>query len=239
MTAPRYWTQLIEYIDTTQAEGDPPPATFDAFVTDLRLWCDTTDGMAADAEAFADHPTRACGACGTLITDDADELEADGEPHSCPLDDAGRDAPPIIRALVNAGHDEYALVGEGVTCVWGGDVFDTYDEPNDDDAWASMGVAPEERIDADLSWQHVYRIEATRQDLTRAFLGLLTALSQPPGGDDDTFDYYPSGARLALAVARLLGAPWPAATEQVIRTAIGEKDDDAVATEVLDSIGLA
>jgi hypothetical protein len=53
----------------------------------------------------------------------------------------------------------------------------------------------------DPTWNIIVELEGTIEELAAAFESLLGDVSGVPSGDDDTFDYWPSGARMLLAFA--------------------------------------
>lgn len=58
--------------------------------------------------------------------------------------------------------------------------------------------------DWDLTWESVEEWEGDPADFEMALSSLLAQLREGPSGDDDTFDYWPSGVRLARQVAAAL-----------------------------------
>jgi hypothetical protein len=117
-----------------------------------------------------------------------------------------------MELLVNVGHGEYLpLAQDGLTAEL---VWDPYDEANlehtDREEQASAryrevtGLEPNPAWD--MTWQSVQRWTGDAAALSAALHSLVDTLEVPPSGDDDTYDYWPSGVRLALQVAAALDA---------------------------------
>lgn len=159
---------------------------------------------------------------------------------------------PTVTALVATGHGEYlpdhAGCGLTVETLW---------DPHDNGAQADLQLdeggalerfltehpeldrAQVDALDADLTWSPVERWTATRTGWDAAYAGLAGQVAEVPGGDDDTFDYWPSGARLLLQIAGVLGEPWYADNaERVIRRTIDGIDAD-FRDELLQKVGFA
>jgi len=111
-----------------------------------------------------------------------------------------------ITMVVSAGHNEYPIGCSEE--LWSSHNHDHLWLADDVEAAAtelykSLGL-PE--IDADVSWETIIRVTGQRETLNQALDMLLGDLcGGPKGGDDDTFDYWPSGMRLAQQVAAVLG----------------------------------
>lgn len=114
-----------------------------------------------------------------------------------------------LSMVVSYGHAEYVLPTLPNLLqeqLWGPDDFEAEAEWDEHDAVEHFriqhGFLPP---DADLSWEHIFRVTGDRDVMAEAFAGLLLDIARPPGGDDDTYDYWPSGVRLAWEIAGLLG----------------------------------
>lgn len=128
-----------------------------------------------------------------------------------------------LRFIVSAGHAEY---GDGssplVEEIWNPTADGTWDalydprlghhaEPGHADRRAAAlftertGVPAEELPAVDLTWEVVWRITGLRPEVGEWFDQLVADLAAGPSGDDDTYDYWPSGVRLAHQVALFLG----------------------------------
>jgi hypothetical protein len=158
-----------------------------------------------------------------------------------------------LRFLVSAGHDEYQFFlqdpngrtvdEQKLELVWAYDYGDDDDDVVYDDDWMERlreqfrQTVGEEPGDWDLGWEHIYRIDAPRAEIEDALTELLATLDTEPGGDDDTFDYWPSGIRLAFGVAEKLSRDWPHRVEAVARRIITECRP-MYAEELLAKVGL-
>lgn len=130
-----------------------------------------------------------------------------------------------VDLIVSAGHGEYGPTsGPLVTEVWNphdpelDDVIaselDAHRDPafllellyermwsEDKRAEAVVAVAGD-----DLGWNIIVRVQGSRAEVNALLDGLVAEISGgPAGGDDDTFDYWPSGVRYAQALATALG----------------------------------
>jgi hypothetical protein len=107
--------------------------------------------------------------------------------------------------LLDAGHGEYIPSSGVVLSVWAPLDFDEPFEYDEDKAALLMRAAlPDEAREFecyDPSWCTVITLSGTPGQLESAFSELLAQVSAEPSGDDDTFDYWPSGGRLLLALA--------------------------------------
>ncbi len=156
--------------------------------------------------------------------------------------------------MVSAGHDEYPLdltpfSSDGtrqMINVWPGPTFDVYqwgDDPANKGVdistkWTEVTGLPEsQRPDADLYWEAIYHVTAQRAAVEHALECLIDDIAIEPGGDDDTFDYWPSGVRLALAVAEHLGPEWVKRVEDTARLIITVHKPD-FADELFDKTGV-
>lgn len=152
-----------------------------------------------------------------------------------------------ISAIVSFGHAEYVLHGDGVKVE---DIWSPYDElpdgaVDDDEARAAFekvtGLPASNAGDADLTFEHVCVVTGERDDLIAALDQLITDLRESPGADDGTFDYWPSGMRLALQLDEVLDAGRHDEIEAVARYVILELEDgerQPYAGELFDKIGL-
>jgi hypothetical protein len=130
---------------------------------------------------------------------------------------------PPMRVLVSAGHHEYdidPLPRLTITQVWpveemilNGEVIhpdeDRYDM-DDDEVMAAYQTAAPDGPDIDPMWEHVVCWEGSRGMLIAGLAQLTATIENTAlGGDDDTFDYWPSGVRYAAAIADALdGDQW-------------------------------
>lgn len=106
--------------------------------------------------------------------------------------------------LFDAGHAEY-LPEQGDIHV------PDFDHTDDEAAralaaWADALGAPSDDIASILvEWRETgwrsTTIAVRQEELAAALAGQLEAIDIEPGGDDDTYDYWPSGVRLALDLA--------------------------------------
>lgn len=129
----------------------------------------------------------------------------------------------IIEGIVSAGHGEYvlALPIDEFNPIWepyGDDLFPRLDKAVGQDAvmaiWRDHTGLQDVPGDWDIEWENICKLRARRADLEKAMDKLLADLREDPGGDDGTFDYWPSGVRMALEVAAYLdendpGEPLP------------------------------
>lgn len=143
---------------------------------------------------------------------------------------------PEVDIVVSAGHACYGEEREGlVTVVW---------NPNDEEVSALLDAAEEAGIDrdraaanmveaagveapedVDLSWETLYRLRGSRDEVLDWLIILVREVEDgPEGGDDETFDYWPSGVRLALAVADKVDERTAAALRQQIRSALRARE---------------
>jgi hypothetical protein len=130
--------------------------------------------------------------------------------------------------IVSARHCEYlppAISGVTITHVWpGADDAMLLDPEEASKAYeATTGLVADDGID--YSWEGIIQIDGTPNDVGDWLTALCRMLVVTPSGDDDTFDYWPSGCLLARAVADELGDPWPARVELAIRTGLGGIDE--------------
>lgn len=152
-----------------------------------------------------------------------------------------------VSMIVSAGHGEYGdLRWPLVELIWEPladektylALFHAIDAGDDVEELAKRlfaernpGVEPP--ADADLTWENIVRITGEREAV-EAWQDQLVSelLGGPSGGDDDTFDYWPSGVRLARAVAAELGGEKPAELEHVVAEALAGSE------WTLDELGL-
>jgi hypothetical protein len=117
-------------------------------------------------------------------------------------------AVPAVKIIASTGHDEYPLpVTEGVTVttLWHWD----NDEDRDPDALDWQEQTKLECPDVDLTWETVVAIEGEPAAILRSLALLLMDLSFTPGGDDGTYDYWPSGMRFARTIIDAIGQHHP------------------------------
>lgn len=113
--------------------------------------------------------------------------------------------------IVDFGHAEYDLPelrGVTVVDILGSDpdvdLFDLDDEQLAALFREKTGQEPDEAWD--LTWQKIQQVSwSDDRQLLRALDLFLDDLDQNPGGDDGTFDYWPSGMRAALQLDAALG----------------------------------
>lgn len=160
----------------------------------------------------------------------------------------------MVDMIVSAGHAEYMLDLDEATVVWdpmgeydldpkltiGDAVSGEFGDDNRDLMWTSVTGLDADLIpaDADLSFETIVRIHAHEETVRRALLDLIASLEQTPTGDDSVFDYYPSGARFAFAIAERLGGDWTRQVDEAVRSALAGLDPECV-DEVGGKIGLA
>lgn len=155
---------------------------------------------------------------------------------------------PELTRLVALGHGEYlpnaAVVGLRVETVWDPYLNDVQaDLTVDEDKARTLllernpGLDASALPDCDLTWSPVDRWAGPFEAWEAAFEDLARQVGQAPGGDDDTFDYWPSGARLLLQVADVLGPFYTATAERLIRRVVAEIEPD-FQPEILGKTGL-
>jgi len=149
--------------------------------------------------------------------------------------------------MVSAGHDEYPLNDrdrEYVTLVWSYE----YDDDPDDYAYTpeweqklhdmfveEVGTEPD--TEWDLGWENIYHVVGPVYAISGMLRDLLKDLDVELGGDDDTFDYWPSGVRMAIAIAAHLKGGWPMRVEELAHRIINEQAG-SFAPELYDKVGL-
>jgi hypothetical protein len=146
---------------------------------------------------------------------------------------------------VSAGHAEYWVDGVAdvvVTELWPSNL-DPYDDFADEDEMLARYQAgnggqlpPGDYVD--LGWEHVVRVTGTRAGVIKTLLRLVDMVGVAPSGDDDVFDYWPSGSRFALGVAAQLGEHWVAMVTELVRAVAADLGPDYEA-EILDKVGVA
>jgi len=138
---------------------------------------------------------------------------------------------------VSAGHAEYMLSDEVCRVVW---------DPSEAELDEAGEAVPTEALEAvrsrvmrgddiDFGWETVLDVECSRAALEAETERLLHDVEVAPSGDDQTFDYWPSGARLLRDLAEVLGGDWPARAEKATRAAAAETEEWA--GEILQSAG--
>lgn len=145
-----------------------------------------------------------------------------------------------IRMIVGIGHGEYepAFPEQVQTAiVWDASTDYGDDGVNDlDVAWVQRtGLPIEARPDADLSFGFIEYIVGERDDIEVGLDNLIAQLTADvklkdgstlvvPSGDDDTFDYWPSGVRLAFQIAEHVGPDAVLRVDGAARRQIAKKD---------------
>src|SRR5262245_42992761 len=156
-------------------------------------------------------------------------------------------AEEALELVVSAGHAEYMVEHEGVEVayVW---------QPLSDEVDAELsrlvarGMSPSreaaaallfaeltsavqadalEAAGVDLTWETVVRLRGAHCHLVEWLERLRVEISEPGHGDDDLYDYWPSGVRLAAAVAERLGEEQVALTKGVVTVAVTERGLDS------------
>jgi hypothetical protein len=140
--------------------------------------------------------------------------------------------------LVSVGHGEYlpaAVADLNATPVWDPGADDNIDHTADPDqalARYRQLVGADPTGDWNLTWETVQRWTGPRSAVDAALGSLLDKIAAAPSGDDDTYDYWPSGVRLALQVAEALGGDRVAQVQAAARGVLQETGLDA------DEVGL-
>lgn len=120
-----------------------------------------------------------------------------------------------MKIIASAGHGEYwlpELPGVSATILW--QWQDTDSDPDPLDWVEKTGLDSSEMPDCDLSWEIIVAVEGEPAAIVSALGALLVDLSFTPGADDGTFDYWPSGMRLARTIIDQLGPQYPYNTEE-------------------------
>ena len=152
--------------------------------------------------------------------------------------------------ILDAGHGEYMPYAEGVSIT---DIHYLNDDrywgaerpPTDEEAQSLLNKhLPREALGMEVydpAWCLVITMTGTFEDLLQAFYDLLKQVAEEPSGDDTTFDYWPSGARLLLQLAADLdelrgpsGMSWGETARDVIGEVLEAKGD--LAEELTDKI---
>lgn len=172
------------------------------------------------ASADADEIRAQCEAYATIVVDRLLEpFYGDGV---CINEDE-----EALEFYVSAGHAEYlppVTPGLSVTDVWPLSDREDLSEWELEDFTRLTGISYEKIPDVDLNWETIQRWKGTPSVIAEALTILLGDLAEIPGGDDDTYDYWPSGVRLAAAVADELGGEWPRNVEAVARRVMKVKN---------------
>jgi hypothetical protein len=161
-----------------------------------------------------------------------------------------------IRATLSLGHAEYVpwAMAERTVAEWNpydddlqeriSLVMHTPREPELLQEWFTKRMGTEPSDDWDLSWQHIWTIEADEGEWMDWFDDLLAQVGARPSGDDDTFDYWPSGCRLLVAMARVVddeAGHGPDSRVSLARGAIKAVLNDMpehIAADIEDRVGL-
>lgn len=130
--------------------------------------------------------------------------------------------------IVSAGHGEYLPVetpGVTVKHLW---PPEDIDHDVTDDEYREMYelvTGNEADPDVDYSWEVIVEITGGPNAIGDWLTVLCRMLVITPSGDDDTFDYWPSGCRLAAAVAAELADPWPDRIQLAIAAGLAGIDE--------------
>jgi hypothetical protein len=165
-----------------------------------------------------------------------------------------------MRIVASAGHDEYRfpetpgvtdrVLFDGVALECGDDeaaterarglgfldeMYEIVEDALTPEAWAGFtgepaGTKPE---DADLTWEVIHLFEGEPEALLAGLDALIESLYLEPHGDDDAYDYWPSGVRLAMEVDAALGGP---RAERIREVALFGANGRA---EILAKVGIA
>lgn len=151
---------------------------------------------------------------------------------------------PDIDMVLSYGHAEYVppFPDGTAVCVWPSDsmindmdseTLLTWIEEHSENVeemtakWVEITGLPAERLpEADLQWESIYRVRCTREQLITTFEMFMLAVDTTPSGDDDTFDYWPSGARLLITMGTKLGPQFEQRAVAVVRALILERMAD-------------
>jgi hypothetical protein len=138
-----------------------------------------------------------------------------------------------LELLVSVGHGEYLPAGVAeltASLVWDPYTDDNIDHTADPDqalARYREVVGADPTGDWDLTWETVQRWTGPRSAVDAALGSLLDKIAAAPSGDDDTYDYWPSGVRLALQVAEALGGDRVAQVQAAARGVLQQTGMDA------------
>lgn len=154
-----------------------------------------------------------------------------------------------MKFMLSEGHSEYVLHGTGVVvttvwCPWGDDGEDLIEIPEggeiDGAVWERVTGLPASDMpdDVDFGWETIVTIEGESDAIGAALDTLITDLREDPGGDDGTFDYWPSGVRMALAIDRHLGHERHDAIADAVHTVIGMQERRLYAPELYNKVDL-
>lgn len=135
-----------------------------------------------------------------------------------------------IEIMASAGHGEYGdLASRLVRVIWEPTCDDLMDQIDGDEevaqrlwreSYGDLAYPP-----ADLTWETIIGIAGTRAEVGAWLDSIISEISVTPHGDDEVFDYWPSGVRLAREVAAVLGREDE--VTQAVRDAIDGTDYDA------------
>lgn len=138
--------------------------------------------------------------------------------------------------VVVAGHGEYGAAGDSGVAIK--EIWPPTDEHGDavmfdDDVEARTAFEaayPEIPVpdDADFSWEAIWLVTGTREQIEAWFSELVADISEPPSGDDTTYDYWPSGVRLAVQVAEWIGDNAPQRVREALLAGLNGMDPDEV-----------
>jgi len=113
----------------------------------------------------------------------------------------------LVGLMLDVGHGEYMPADRELGTVTRWDPAEYYDTspPSGEVAGEDMRRSLPEWAKGlevyDPTWTTVVEFIGPPAALKRAWQSLLADVSSPPSGDDDVFDYWPSGARLLLDMA--------------------------------------
>lgn len=152
--------------------------------------------------------------------------------------------------VVSAGHAAYMpnpVVGVEVDWVWSSSDFEPnydpmgfpFEEQAEQAARAALveqGVDPDS-VDFDATWEHIVRFRGPRDKILSALDTLIRTIDTVPSDDDDTFDYWPSGARMAFAMDDALNAGQTGRIAEIARRVIVHHKAHS-AEELLAKVGL-
>lgn len=150
-----------------------------------------------------------------------------------------------MKFIVTSGHQEYNPDPdiEGLTITdftlddedGDGSVFDLSEEDARQKIADDNGIPVDEIPELRWSTEGVVRWEGERDAIEKGLASLIGQIDAEPGGDDDTFDYWPSGVLYAKQVAEKLGDEWPDRVKKVALRILQWKEDWAA--ELADKIG--
>jgi hypothetical protein len=145
-----------------------------------------------------------------------------------------------MKVTVSAGHGEYQIdppEGLTITEVWPPDgEEDLWEMAEDLILLKYRRAVPDGPSDVDPYWERVMVWEGDLRAFDAGLFRLVNALDSGLGGDDDTFDYWPSGVRYAKEIAELVTDEWAARVEETARKVVAEQREE-FAEELLTKCG--